>query len=70
MISAQDRAATFDDVKIGRPATRALSDAGYASLVDLPDDLDILLKVHGVGPSAVARLKAARSSSQSRKEKP
>jgi len=60
MATVQDRGALFDEVKIGRPATGALVDAGYASLVDLPDDLDLLLTLHGVGPSAVARLRAAR----------
>jgi uncharacterized protein YdhG (YjbR/CyaY superfamily) len=61
MATVQDRGAVFDDVKIGRPATGALVDAGYTALADLPDDLDLLLKLHGVGPSAVARLTAARS---------
>lgn len=61
MVRAQDRGAVFDGVTIGRPATGALVDAGYASLADLPDDLDLLLKLHGVGPSAVARLTAARA---------
>jgi len=61
MTSVQDRGALFDEVKIGRPATGALVDAGYTSLADLPDDLDLLLKLHGVGPSAVARLAAARA---------
>jgi uncharacterized protein YdhG (YjbR/CyaY superfamily) len=61
MAGVQDRGAVFDEVTIGRPATGALVDAGYSSLGDLPDDLDLLLKLHGVGPSAVARLKAARS---------
>lgn len=61
MAGASRRNAAFDGVEIGRPATGALVDAGYASLGDLPDDIDILLKIHGVGPSAVAKLKAARS---------
>ena len=50
----------FDGVKIGRPATGALLDAGYRRLTDLPDDLDVLLQLHGVGPSAVGRLQAVR----------
>ena len=62
MTTVHDRGAVFDGVTIGRPATGALVDAGYASLGDLPDDIDRLLKLHGVGPSAVARLTAARSS--------
>ncbi|HEY5785273.1 MAG TPA: DUF1801 domain-containing protein [Microlunatus sp.] len=61
MATVQDRGAVFDEVRIGRPATGALVDAGYRSLGDLPDDLDVLLKLHGVGPSAVARLTAARA---------
>jgi len=61
MATVQDRGALFDEVRIGRPATGALVDAGYGSLADLPDDLDLLLKLHGVGPSAVARLTAARA---------
>jgi uncharacterized protein YdhG (YjbR/CyaY superfamily) len=60
MVSADDRGPVFDHVRIGRPATGALLDAGYTSLADLPDDLDTLLELHGVGPSAVARLTAAR----------
>jgi hypothetical protein len=49
MSSADDRGPVFDHVKIGRPATGALLDAGYTSLADLPDDLDTLLELHGVG---------------------
>lgn len=60
MVSADDRGPVFDHVKIGRPATGALLGAGYTSLAGLPDDLDTLLELHGVGPSAVARLTAAR----------
>jgi hypothetical protein len=55
-----DRGAVFDDVRIGRPATGALIDAGYGSLADLPRDLSELLVLHGVGPAAVRRLEAAR----------
>lgn len=56
-----DRGPEFDGVRIGRPATGALIDAGYRRLGDLPDDLDELLPLHGVGPSAVRRLAAART---------
>jgi hypothetical protein len=42
------------------PATRALIDAGYESLDDLPTNLDVLLEIHGIGPSAVERLNVAR----------
>lgn len=55
-----DRGPAFDGVRIGRPATGALVDAGYGCLDDLPADLDALLALHGVGPSAVRRLRAAR----------
>lgn len=56
----QDRGPEFDGVRIGRPATGALIDAGYRSLADLPERLDVLLELHGVGPTAVRRLQAAR----------
>ena len=58
----------FDGVRIGRPATGALLDAGYRTLSDLPDDLAELAPIHGVGPSAIARLRAARASSGSTDE--
>lgn len=51
----------FDGVRIGRPATGALIDAGYAAVADLPDDLDGLLGLHGVGPKAVRMLGEARA---------
>ncbi len=56
-----DRGAEFDGVRIGRPATGALVDAGYRALADLPDDLDELLTLHGVGPKAVRLLTTARA---------
>ena len=56
-----DRGPEFDGVRIGRPATGALVDAGYRTLADLPDDLTALGALHGVGPSAIARLGAART---------
>ena len=56
----EDRGPEFDGVKIGRPATGALIDAGYRELGDLPDDLAELLALHGVGPSSVRRLQAVR----------
>lgn len=52
----------FDGVRIGRPATGALIDAGYRSVADLPQHLPDLLALHGVGPAAVRRLDAARGS--------
>ena len=59
-MTAADRGPSFDGIKIGRPATGALIDAGYRRLVDLPEDLDALKELHGVGPAALRRLKAAR----------
>jgi hypothetical protein len=44
----EDRGAEFDGVRIGRPATGALLDAGYRTIADLPADLDGLLTRHGV----------------------
>jgi hypothetical protein len=66
MTGVQDRGGAFDGVPIGRPATAALVAAGYGSLADLPDDLRVLLRLHGVGPSAVAKLAAARPVGPSR----
>ncbi len=54
----------FDGVRIGRPATGALIDAGYGRLADLPQDLSTLLALHGVGPAAVRRLDAARGGAE------
>jgi endonuclease III len=58
--AAPDRGPTFDGVRIGRPATGALLDAGYRSLADLPEDLASLADLHGVGPKAVRLLVEAR----------
>lgn len=58
--AAGDRGPTFDGVRIGRPATGALIDAGYRSLTDLPEDLDELGHLHGVGPKALALLRDAK----------
>lgn len=57
---AGDRGSTFDEVKIGRPATGALLDAGYKTLTDLPANTDALRNLHGVGPKALRLLKEAR----------
>ena len=59
--ASNDRGPMFDGVKIGRPATGALVDAGYKSLSNLPEDLDQLADLHGVGPKALSLLKDARS---------
>jgi TfoX/Sxy family transcriptional regulator of competence genes len=58
--STHDRGPIFDGVRIGRPATGALIDAGFVSLSDLPSDLSELRGVHGVGPKAIALLEQAR----------
>ena len=60
-MSSDDRGSSFDGVIIGRPATGALIDAGYTTMTDLPADLNELIRLHGVGPSAVRRLEAARA---------
>ena len=55
-----DRGPEFDGIRIGRPATGALIDAGYRTLADLPADLDELLALHGVGPKAARLLAEAK----------
>lgn len=46
--------------EIGRPATRALLNAGYTRLAQVLKLSDkALLALHGVGPAAVKRLRAA-----------
>lgn len=57
---ASDRGPEFDGVRIGRPATGGLIDAGYQSLADLPEDLADLRDLHGVGPRAIRLLQEAR----------
>lgn len=57
MTDTADRGASFDGVRIGRTATGALVDAGYHTVADLPDDVDELLPLHGVGPKAVQLLR-------------
>lgn len=66
MTTAQDRGPVFDGVKIGRPATGALIDAGYRTIADLPENLGELLPLHGVGPRAVRLLEAARGGATGR----
>ena len=60
MTDSADRGPFFGSVRIGRPATGALLDAGYGTLEDLPADLDELLALHGLGPKAVRLLRQAR----------
>jgi len=57
---AEDAGPVFDGVRIGRPATGALLHAGYRTVSELPEDLDELLRLHGVGPKAVRLLTQAR----------
>lgn len=59
-MTSGDRGPVFDGVKIGRPATGALIDAGYRSIADLPARLGDLLALHGVGPRAIRMLAEAR----------
>jgi hypothetical protein len=61
MVDIEDRGPVFDGVPIGRPATGALLDAGYLAVAHLPADLDGLLALHGVGPTAVRLLGQART---------
>ena len=61
MVDPEDRGPVFDGLRIGRPATGALIDAGYHSIADLPADLDGLLALHSVGPAAVRLLRQART---------
>lgn len=60
MDEAPDSGPVFDGVRIGRPATRALLHAGYRALTDLPENLEELLGMHGVGPKAIRLLAEAR----------
>jgi len=61
MVDPEDRGPVFDGVRIGRPATGALLDAGYCVVAGLPADLDGLPALHGVGPKAVRLLRQARA---------
>lgn len=61
MTDPADRGAVFDGIRIGRPATGALIDAGYRTRADLPADLEELLALHGVGPKAVELLSRAEA---------
>lgn len=60
MTDQTDKGPEFDGVRIGRPATGALLNEGYRTTGDLPEDLDELLLLHGVGPKAVRLLAEAR----------
>ena len=55
-----DRGPEFDGVRIGRPATGGLIDAGFSTIEDLPEELDELGSIHGVGPKAIRLLAEAR----------
>ena len=55
-----DRGPDFDGVRLGRPAVGGLIDAGFARVEDLPDELDELARLHGVGPKAIRLLREAR----------
>jgi hypothetical protein len=57
-----DRGSDFDGVRLGRPAVRGLLDAGFVTLDDLPERLDELAGIHGVGPKAIRLLREERVS--------
>ncbi len=57
-----DRGPDFDGVRIGRPAVGGLIDAGFRTIDDLPEELDELTAVHGVGPKAIRLLREERTS--------
>ena len=61
MVDPEDRGPVFDGIRIGRPATGALLVAGYRAIADLTADLDSLLALHGVGPTATRLLRQARA---------
>ena len=55
-----DQPASDLPTNLGRPATRALAAAGYTRLAQLTSCSEAdLLKLHGVGPTGVARLRQA-----------
>jgi len=57
---AQSDTQPSDLPKIGAPALRALSAAGYQQLAQLSTiSADELLQLHGVGPKAIRILRAA-----------
>jgi hypothetical protein len=56
-----DRGPAFDGVRIGRPVVGGLIDAGFSSVDDLPEELDELSGIHGVGPKALRLLREART---------
>lgn len=64
-MSGIDRGPEWDGLRIGRPATGALIDAGHVRIADLPDDLDELLTLHGIGPRAIRILAEARAQGKS-----
>lgn len=64
MSNGDDAGPVFDGVRVGRAATGALLQAGYRIVPDLPEDLDELLDLHGVGPKAVRLLAQAREASR------
>lgn len=55
-----DRGPDFDGVRIGRPAVGGLIDAGLVRIDDLPEDLNELSGIHGVGPKAIRLLRETR----------
>lgn len=62
---APDSGPMFDGIRIGRPAAGALRHAGFRALPDLPENLEELLSLHGVGPKAIRILGEARTTRRS-----
>ncbi|OAS82757.1 MULTISPECIES: DNA-binding protein [Metabacillus] len=55
----------IDLPNIGKPATRALTNAGYINLAQLTQVTELeILKLHGVGPKAVRILNEALKEKQ------
>lgn len=60
MVSWPDGPGTALPRNIGRPATAALELAGYRRLEHLDgESSQALLRLHGVGPTAISRLREA-----------
>jgi hypothetical protein len=61
-----DQDPDFDGVRVGRPAVSGLLGAGFGSIDELPEELEELNGIHGVGPKAIRLLgeeRRARTSS-------
>lgn len=60
MTNPDDRAESDLPPKLGKPAERALANAGIRRLVDLTKFSEVEIKrLHGVGPTAINKLRSA-----------